>query len=81
MFALSKDEDMPLMKFQHCNKLAYCHLVEEELDRNREYSSSALENDKRTLRRLVMSFFLNREVLYKKNHDMMLLRCIDVVKA
>ena len=39
------------------------------------------KNDKRTLRRLVMSFFLNKDVLYKKNHDMALLKCVDVIEA
>ena len=28
-----------------------------------------------------MSFFLNNDVLYKKNHEMVLLRCIDVIEA
>ncbi|XP_006589997.1 uncharacterized protein LOC114371530 [Glycine soja] len=71
MFALSEDEDMPHTKIQCCGKPAYCHLVEEELDgkpwyydikkyiKSREYSPSDLENDKRTLRRLLMNFFLN----------------------
>ena len=35
------------------------------------------ENDKRSLRRLFASFFLNGDVLYKRNHDMVLLRCVD----
>lgn len=93
MFALSEDEDMPHTKIQCCGKPAYCHLVEEELDgkpwyydikkyiKSREYSPSDLENDKRTLRRLLMNFFLNWDVLYKRNHDMVLLRCIDIVEV
>jgi len=44
--------------------------------KSRDYPPNALENEKRTL-----SFFLNEDVLYKKNHDMVLLRCIDVIQA
>jgi len=29
------------------------------------------------LRRLAASFILNGDVLYKSNHDMVLLRCLD----
>jgi len=28
-----------------------------------------------------MSFFLNGDVLYKKNHDMVLLRCVDTTET
>ncbi|KAA0054041.1 uncharacterized protein E6C27_scaffold318G001050 [Cucumis melo var. makuwa] len=47
----------------------------------REYPYEALENDKRTIRRLAINFFLSGEVLYKRNHDMVLLRCVDKEKA
>ena len=89
MFALSKDKDMPLIRIQRHDQPAYYHMVEEESDgkpmyfdikeyiKSREYPPNASENDKRTLRRLAMSFFLNGYVLYKKNHDMVLLRSVD----
>ena len=38
-------------------------------------------NDKRTLRRLAMRFFLDGEVLYKKGKDQILLRCVEANKA
>jgi len=41
----------------------------------------ATENDKRALRRLAASFILNGDVLYKRNHDMVLLRCVDAKEA
>ncbi|KAL0533833.1 hypothetical protein IC582_028104 [Cucumis melo] len=47
----------------------------------REYPYEASENDKRTIRRLAMNFFLSGEVLYKRNHDMVLLRCVDEEEA
>ena len=36
-----------------------------------------LRKDRKTLRRLSGSFFLNENVLYKRNYDMVLLRCMD----
>jgi hypothetical protein len=33
--------------------------------------------DRKTLRRLSGSFYLSGEVLYKRNFDMVLLRCVD----
>jgi len=80
VFALSEDEDMPHIKIQCCGLPTYCQLVEEESDgkpwhydikkyiKSWEYPPSALENDKRTLRRLAMSFFFNGDVLYERNH-------------
>jgi len=49
--------------------------------KSREYPDSSSENDKRTLSRLASSFVLNGDVLYKRNHDMMLLRCVDSKEA
>ncbi|RDY00992.1 Pol polyprotein, partial [Mucuna pruriens] len=46
-----------------------------------EYPVGALENSKRTLRRLAFSFLLSGVVLYKRNTDMTLLRCVDHQEA
>jgi ribonuclease HI len=46
--------------------------------KNQEYPAGASNNDRKTLRRLAGSFFLNKDdVLYKRNFDMVLLRCVD----
>jgi len=37
--------------------------------------------DKKTLRRLTTSFYLDREILYKKSFDEMLSRCLDEDEA
>jgi hypothetical protein len=64
-------------------------LVEEEADGkpwfhdirhyllNQEYPTNATTLDKKTMRKLASKFFLSNDVLYKRNHDMVLLRCID----
>ncbi|XP_006603312.1 uncharacterized protein [Glycine max] len=43
----------------------------------REYLPEASDNDKRTLLRLAAGFLLSGNILYKRNHDMVLLRCVD----
>ena len=37
--------------------------------------------DKKTLRRLARNFYLNGDILYKRNFDMVLLRCVDTHEA
>ncbi|XP_071926086.1 uncharacterized protein [Coffea arabica] len=45
------------------------------------YPSEATANDKGFLRRMASKFFLNGEILYKRNSDLNLLRCIDEDEA
>ena len=74
-------------------ELAHCLHIEEEVDgkpvyydtlqyvKDRQYPDHASENDKRILRRLVMGFLLDGEVLYKKGKDQVLLRCVNSSEA
>jgi len=48
---------------------------------NQEYTLGASNKDKKTLRRLSGSSFLNEDVLYKINFDMVILRCVDKHEA
>lgn len=48
-----------------------------QLLQKQEYPANASSEDKKTLRRLASQFFLNGYVLYKRNHDMVFLRCLD----
>jgi len=52
------------------------HFVE-----SKEYPPGASDNDKRTLRRLAAGFFMSGSILYKRNHNMTLLRCVDAKEA
>ncbi|XP_057978967.1 uncharacterized protein LOC131165291 [Malania oleifera] len=66
------------------SELAYC-VVTDEVDgkpwfydiktylQKQEYPKGASSNDRKTIRRLAMGFFLEGEALYKRNHDMILL--------
>jgi len=93
VFELNQEEELPTIKMKSHEHPAYCNFIEEEIDgkpwyydikrylQSREYPESATENDKRMLRRLASGFVLNGEVLYKRNHDMVLLRCVEAKEA
>ena len=49
--------------------------------KNSEYPSDAIDSEKKFIQRLACQFFLSGEVLYKRNHDSTLLRCIDASEA
>jgi hypothetical protein len=48
---------------------------------NQEYPVGASKMDKKTLRRLAMDFYLNKEILYKISFDGTLLRCLNGTNA
>ncbi|XP_006575899.1 uncharacterized protein LOC114373843 [Glycine soja] len=48
---------------------------------DKEYPPEAFDNDKRTLRRLAADFLLSGNILYKRNHDMVLFRRVDAREA
>jgi len=85
MFQLNPHGDLPYIEFRCRGRPAHCCVVEGEKDgkswyfdikryvENKEYPPEASDNDKRTLRRLAAGFFLSGDVLYKRNHDMVLL--------
>ena len=93
MFQLTPHGDLPYIEFWCRGKPAHCCQVEEERDGkpwyfdikryvvSKEYPPEIADNDKRTLRRLAASFFMSGGTLYKRNHDMTLLRCVDAKEA
>jgi len=93
MFQLTPHVDLPYIEFWCHGRPAHCCQVEEELDdkpwyfdikryvESKEYPLEASDNDKRTLRRLEAGFFMSESILYKRNHDMTLLRCVDAKEA
>eukprot|EP00256_Glycine_max_P058084 XP_014626093.1 uncharacterized protein LOC106796964 [Glycine max] len=89
MFQLAPHGDLPYIEFKSQGRPTYCYAIEEERDgkpwyfdikqyvENKEYPPGISDNDKRTLRRLATGFFVSGTILYKRNHDMTLLRCLD----
>ena len=93
MFKVNTNVEVQLVKLGIRESPAHCACVEKEIDgkpwyfdilqyvKSQQYPKQASKNDKRTLRRLAMSFLLDGEVLYKKGRDQMLLRCVNATEA
>ena len=93
MFQLTPHGDLPYIEFWCRGKPAHCCQVEEERDgkpwysdikryvESKEYPPEIFDNDKRTLRSLAAGFFMSGSRLYKRNHDITLLRCVDAKEA
>ncbi|WRX28546.1 Reverse transcriptase domain - like 10 [Theobroma cacao] len=93
MFKIKEAADVRLFDLEVCEVSAHCLNVEEEVDgkpryhdimqyiKHQAYLENVTNNDKRTLRRLVMGFFLSGEVLYKRSRDRVFFRCVDVTEA
>ena len=93
MFKVNANAEAQLVKLEVRESQAHCACVQGELDGNpwyhdilryikdQQYPEFANDNDKRTLRRLAMGFFLDGNILYKKSKDKMLLGCVDADEA
>ena len=49
--------------------------------KNGEYLPSVMDSEKKFIWFMACQFFLNGEVLYKRNHDSTLLRCVEALEA
>ncbi|GKV17025.1 hypothetical protein SLEP1_g27583 [Rubroshorea leprosula] len=88
----NEDQIQPLMIDVHKN-FAYCMEIEQEIDGqpwyydikqyilHNQYPIHATNIDKKTIRRMAKSYFLNGDTLYKRSADMTLLRCVDAIEA
>ena len=73
--------------------MTYCTCVQREPNGNpyyhdilryikdQQYPNLTNDNDKRISRKLAIGFFLDRDILYKKSKDQILLRCVDANEA
>ena len=93
MFKVNTNAKTQLVKLEVRESQAHCTCIQEEPDgnpwyhdilryiRDQQYPKSTTDNNKRTLRRLAMRFFLDGDVLYKKGKDQILLKCVDTNEA
>ena len=77
----------------YCMNIEECMNVKVEVDRkpwyhdikayikDNEYLLDATDNEKKFIWRMACQFFPSGEVLYKRNHDSTLLRCVDAAEA
>ena len=93
MFKVNANAKTQLVKLEVRESQAHCACVQGEPDgnlwyhdilryiRDQQYPELANDNDKRSLRRLAMGFFLDGDILYKKSKDQILLRCVNADEA
>ena len=75
----------------YCINIEECMSVEVEADgkpwyhdayiKNGGYSPNATDYERKFIRCMACQFFLSGEVLYKRNHNSTLLRCVDAYEA
>ncbi|KAK5774710.1 hypothetical protein PVK06_042566 [Gossypium arboreum] len=93
MFKANRETEIMPLQMSIYEVPAHCFRIEKELDgrpwfhdileyvKNQKYPEQANENDKRTIRRMVVGFVLDGGILYKRGKDQVLLRCVDAVEA
>ncbi|XP_058750755.1 uncharacterized protein LOC131623749 [Vicia villosa] len=87
MYKVNAHNEAPRITIRRLDRPAHVFTTETEIDnkpwyhdikcflKNHEYPPEASSKDKKTLRRLAFNFFLNGDVLYKRNYDMFVKRC------
>ena len=95
MVKLSEGDDMRQLGIEvrgvpaYCMNIEECMSVEVEADRkpwyhdikNGEYPSGVTDSEKKFIQCMACQFFLSGEVLYKRNHDSIMLQCVDASEA
>lgn len=89
MFKIKWKNEAHAIRIDHLDELAHCLEMEAKSDdkpwfydvkrylEKQEYTEKASITNKKVLRRFSTKFFLNGDVLYKRNYDFVLLRCVD----
>ncbi|XP_050877512.1 uncharacterized protein LOC127081282 [Lathyrus oleraceus] len=93
MFKVKWANEAPSINIMRLDEPAFCYANDEAQDdkpwfydikrylEKQEYPKDASIPDKKTLRKLSARFFLSGDMLYKRNHDSVLLRCMDRYEA
>ncbi|XP_017985369.1 PREDICTED: uncharacterized protein LOC108663961 [Theobroma cacao] len=93
MFKVGTDVKIQHIMINLRECLAHYSSVEEEVDRKpwyhdivhylkfQQYPEQSSKNDKKTIKRLAMNFFLDGDILYRRSRDQVLLRCVDSAEA
>ncbi|XP_050902704.1 uncharacterized protein LOC127115116 [Lathyrus oleraceus] len=93
MFKVKWKNEVPAIHIDHLDEPAHCLAIEVDPDdkpwfydiktfmEKRQYPEGIFITDKKALERLYSKFFLNGDVLYKRNYDYVLLKCVDRYEA
>lgn len=89
MYKVNFQNEEPVIRMNRKDEPTYCLSAKENYNdkslfydiknyhEKKEYKANALIGDNRTLRMLTTNFFLDRDVLYKRNYDIFLLKYVD----
>ncbi|XP_050890745.1 uncharacterized protein LOC127096181 [Lathyrus oleraceus] len=89
MFKVKWKNEASSIQINHLDEPAHCLAIEADPDdkpwfydmktllEKQQYPKGISITDKKALRRLSSKFFLNGDVLYKRNYDSVLLKCMD----
>ena len=92
MFKVRWDNEAPMITIEIFDEPAHCCELGTDAEKPwyhevigyleaQEYPEGASINDRKLLRRFSAKFFLSNRILYKRNHDSTLLRCVDKKEA
>ena len=94
MFKVIWDNEAPRITIERFDEQAHCYEIDtdgveekpwfhevKKLLEPQEYPEGESINDKKFLWRFSAKFFLRNGILYKRNHDSNLLRCMDKKEA
>ncbi|KAA3469778.1 RNA-directed DNA polymerase (Reverse transcriptase), Ribonuclease H [Gossypium australe] len=85
MVRVNKQDNVKPIQISIYEVPAYCYNIEKEKRDDHPWYHDILQyvtkNDKRTLRRLANKYVLDREILYKRRKDQVLLKCVDAIEA
>ena len=92
MFKVIWDNEAPMITIERFDEPAHCCELDTDVEKPlyhevkryleaQEYPEGASINERKFLRRFSAKFFLSNEILYKRNHDSTLLRCVDKKEA
>ncbi|XP_050896336.1 uncharacterized protein LOC127103090 [Lathyrus oleraceus] len=93
MFKDKWKNETPAIHIDNLDELAHCRAIKADPDdkpwfydiktfmEKQQYPEGISIIDKKALRRLSSKFFLNGDVLYNRNYDSVLLRCVDRHKS
>jgi len=93
MAQIEEGKGVHILLIKARDNLVYCLMIEEEVDgkpcyydiqqyiKTREYPQEVSKNDKRMIIRMSLGYFPSGEILYKRNFDGELLRCVDANEA
>ncbi|XP_050914971.1 uncharacterized protein LOC127129909 [Lathyrus oleraceus] len=88
-FKVKWNNEAPTIHIDHLDEPTHCLVTEADSDdkpwfydiktflEKQQYPEGIFITDKKALRILSSKFFLNIDVLYKRNYDSVLLRCVD----